>query len=34
MAEITYRNGRATVIKRFEEIADLHDIVEQGPRGE
>jgi hypothetical protein len=31
MAEITYRNGGAPEIVQFEEIADLHDIVEMGP---
>jgi hypothetical protein len=31
MAEISYRNGRAPLVKQFEEIVDLHDIVEAGP---
>ena len=30
MAEITYRNGDAPMIVQFEELADLHDIVELG----
>jgi hypothetical protein len=28
MAEITYRNGDAPTVVPFEELADLHDIVE------
>ncbi len=31
MAEITYRHGREPSIVQFEEIAELHDIVELGP---
>jgi hypothetical protein len=31
MAEITYRDGTAPLIIDFEEIADLHNIVETGP---
>ena len=28
MAEITYRNGDAPTVVQFEELAELHDIVE------
>ena len=28
MAEITYRNGDAPTVVQFEELADLHDVVE------
>ena len=28
MAEITYRNGDAPTVLPFQELADLHDIVE------
>ena len=31
MAEITYRNGTPPSLVQFEEIADLHNIVERGP---
>ena len=31
MAEITYRNGRKPLIEQFEELYQLHDIVEHGP---
>jgi hypothetical protein len=31
MAEITYRDGTEPQVVAFEEIADLHDIVERGP---
>jgi hypothetical protein len=31
MAEITYRGGTKPLFIEFEEIADLHDIVEIGP---
>ena len=31
MAEITYRNGRKALIEQFEELYQLHDIVEHGP---
>jgi hypothetical protein len=31
MAEITYNNGRAPVIAQFEELSDLHNIVQRGP---
>ena len=30
-AEITYRSERPTKLISFEEIQELHDIVEQGP---
>jgi hypothetical protein len=31
MAEIFYRNGRDVEVVTFEEMAELHDIVEMGP---
>jgi hypothetical protein len=31
MAEITYRDRTKPLFIEFEEIADLHDIVEMGP---
>ena len=31
MAEITYRNGRKPLLEQFEELHQLHDIVEHGP---
>ena len=31
MAEITYRDGTKPLFIEFDEIADLHDIVEMGP---
>ena len=31
MAEIIYRDGTKPLLIAFEEIADLHDIVEMGP---
>ncbi len=31
MAQISYRSGHPTSVVLFEEIADLHDIVEHGP---
>ena len=31
MAEITYRDQTKPLFIEFEEIADLHDIVEMGP---
>ena len=31
MAEITYRNGDPPYIVDFEEITDLHDLIEMGP---
>jgi len=31
MAEITYRNGAPPLIEQFEELVELHDIVELGP---
>jgi hypothetical protein len=31
MAEITYRTDRETDVVTFEEIADLHNIIEFGP---
>jgi hypothetical protein len=31
MAEITYRNGVEPLIVQFEEILELHNIVENGP---
>ena len=31
MAEIIYRDGTKPLFIAFEEIADLHDIVEMGP---
>jgi hypothetical protein len=31
MAEITYRTGRAPLVEQFEELYELHDIVETGP---
>ena len=33
MAEITYRNGDAPTVVQFEELAELHDIVEMWPTG-
>ena len=32
MAEITYRNGDAPTVVQFEELADLHDVVEMWVR--
>ncbi len=31
MAEITYRTGRTMAVVAFEELRELHDIVERGP---
>ena len=31
MAEITYRTGRAPAVVSFEEMEEIHDIVERGP---
>jgi hypothetical protein len=31
MAEVYYHSDRATDVVDFEELADLHDIVEMGP---
>ena len=31
MAEITYRNGQAPLVVKFEELEDLDEIVEHGP---
>jgi hypothetical protein len=31
MAEITYRNGDDPAVVQFEELAELHDLVEMGP---
>ena len=31
MAEISYRDGTPTAVIAFEELFELHDIVEHGP---
>jgi hypothetical protein len=31
MAEVTYRTGRPPLVVNFEELHELHGIIEQGP---
>jgi hypothetical protein len=31
MAEIVYNDGRTTAVHAFEELLELHDLVEMGP---